>query len=113
MQTPEYVFGSADEPSGAMWRSRDSWYLVADHDPVRRSMKTVPFIPETELMIEELRCDPSPGGGTTMTVTWRAAGLPPDGNEAVQAFFDQSWDQRMAMLEESYRAGFKAETSSH
>ena len=48
-----------------------------------------------------------------MTVTWRVAGLPPDGNEAVQAFFDQNWDQRMAMLEESYRAEFKAKRSSH
>ncbi len=64
-------------------------------------------------MIEELRCDPAPGGGTTMTVTWQVAGLPPGGNEAVQSFFDRHWDQRMARLEESFRIQLDPEESSH
>ena len=110
--TPDYLFGSPEEPSGAMWRSRDRWFLVADYDSITRSIKTVLLIPEIEFMIEELRFDPAPEGGTTMHVTWRVAGLPPGGNEAVEAFFDRAWDHRMAMIEESYRSQLKRDADS-
>ncbi|MDH3196906.1 MAG: hypothetical protein OEO21_01565 [Candidatus Krumholzibacteria bacterium] len=102
--TPDYVFGSENEPARAMWRMRESWYVLADYDEQTLSMRTVLFIPEIECLIEEVRCERNGGGGTTMTVGWRVAGLSPEGNEAVQAFFDNHWSRRMSALEESYRA---------
>jgi hypothetical protein len=66
-------------------------------------MKTVLYIPDVEFMIEEVRCQPGADGGTTLIVTWRVAGLSEDGNDAVQAFFDNHWDMRMGMIEETYK----------
>jgi len=100
--TPKYVFGSADEPSGAMWTVGDGWMVLAEYNPDALCMKSVLYIPDTEFMIEKARCEVSPNGGTVLTVSWRVAGISKDGNDAVQAFFDQHWDMRMNMIKKSY-----------
>lgn len=101
--TPKYVFGSRLRPSGAMWAERDGWMAVADYDTHAMHMTTVLYIPDVEFMIEQVRCEATPTGGTTVTITWRVAGISAEGNDAVQAFFDQHWDMRMNMIETTYR----------
>jgi hypothetical protein len=101
-RTPKYVFGSPEEPSGAMWMMGDGWMVVAEYDPDAMYMKSVLYIPDIEFMMEEVRCQPGPEGGTTAAVTWRVAGISEDGNDAVQGFFDSHWDKRMKMIEETY-----------
>ena len=86
-----------------MWRVRDGWMVVADYAPASMTMKTVLYLPDTEFMLEEIRCAPGNQGGTTMTVMWRVAGISAGGNAAVQGFFDQHWDMRMRMIEAFYR----------
>lgn len=100
--TPAYIFGSAGMPEGSMWKTRDTWLLVADYDAERLSMKTVLYIPDVEFMIEEARCVASEDGGTVLEINWRVAGLSRDGNAAVQGFFDTHWEKRMERIEASY-----------
>jgi hypothetical protein len=65
-------------------------------------MSTILSIPEVEFMLEEVRCAPGEQGGTTMTITWRVAGVSKAGNDAVQTFFDSHWDWRMGSIERTY-----------
>ena len=85
-----------------MWRIGDGWMVVAEYDPEALTMKTVLFIPGTEFMIEEMRCEAGPQGRTVATVAWRVAGVSVEGNAAVQGFFDKHWDMRMRMIEKTY-----------
>ncbi len=77
--------------------------VVAEYNPEAMYMKSVLYIPDTEFMIEEARCEPASDGGCILTVTWRVAGISRDGNEAVQGFFDKHWDMRMNMIKKSYQ----------
>lgn len=54
-------------------------------------------------MLEEARCTANARRGTTLTVTWRVAGISTAGNAAVQGFFDRHWQARMSMIERTYR----------
>ena len=101
--SPDYVFGNANEPAGAVWRRGDSWFAVGNYDIEKRSMTTVLSIPQTEFLLETLRCDPHPEGGTRVTVEWRVAGVSRESNGAVRDFFAKHWDARMASIEVTYR----------
>ncbi len=103
MGTPEYVFGGPNEPAGSVWRRGDSWFAVGDYDLKRRVMTTILSIPQTEFLIETMRCEAHPDGGTRVSVNWCVAGVSLESNNVVREFFARHWDARMARIEETYR----------
>jgi len=55
---------------------------------------------EKEFLLMDVQCIEDASGGTTMTVRWRLTGIDNEGNEAIQAYFDNGrFEQRFARAE--------------
>ena len=64
------------------------WSVVAEYNREDRLLRKINIYPGIEFLINEMRCDSNPRGGTTLTVTWKVTGMTNDGNEAVRNFMD-------------------------
>ena len=102
--TPKYIFGSNEKLDGAMYKTGhgDGWMIVGDYDSKSLLMRNVYFINQVEFMVEQIHCKTGKNGGTVVSVVWYVAGTSEHGNQAVQSFFDKSWDGRMQRLEKTY-----------
>lgn len=102
----EVVFAGRDGESGTMSRTihpgheyDDAWDVIADYDREAMTMRRVHYEPGTELLVEEIALEPSAHGATRARINWRVVGLTEEGNQAVQTFMDNHFDESMRNLE--------------
>jgi hypothetical protein len=94
---PEIVAGDAALPeAGCVFRTRDesrgeTIWLVSRVDHVRHRIAYVRTTPRSDLAEIRIAVDAAPGGGASVSVTYRLTGLSPDGNAYVADFTEDRY----------------------
>ena len=76
-------------------RSGEGWFVVAEHDSKAKKIRYVGVVQNVELVVRDIRCEINPHGGTWATIKWRVAGLSHEGNQKVQDWMDNNFEETM------------------